>query len=70
MPYMNNNHIGFENLPSLISILETAFSDTDKVVTMERQLQNLRQANWDFSTYYIEFVNYVINTKWNEAAKR
>ena len=31
---------------------------------------SLRQANRDFSTYYVEFTRYAADTNWNEAAKR
>src|SRR5258705_8901891 len=58
------------NLAGLISILDTAFGDPDKVATAERKLRTLRQANRDFSTYYAEFVRYAADTTWNEAAKR
>ena len=70
MPHITNDRINLENVASLISILETAFGDPDKVVTMERKLRNIRQANRDFSTYYAEFVHYAADTIWNEAAKR
>ena len=69
-PHITNDHINLDNVGSLISILETAFGDLDKVATAERKLRNLRQANRDFSTYYAKFVRYAADTTWNEAAKR
>ena len=69
-PHITNDYIDLDNMGSLISILETAFGDWDKVVTVERKLRNLQQANQDFSTYYAEFVRYAANTIWNEVAKR
>ena len=68
--HINNYYIALDKLAGLISILDTAFGDPDKVATAERKLRNLRQANRDFSTYYAEFVHYAANTTWNEAAKR
>lgn len=70
MPYINNNYIGLNHIASLISILVTAFGDLDKVVTKQRKLRKLQQANWDFSKYYTEFVYYATETTWNEVAKR
>ena len=70
MPHITNDCINLDNVGSLISILETAFGDPDKVATTERKLQNLRQANRDFSTYYTKFVCYAADTTWNEVAKQ
>ena len=69
-PHITNDCINLENVGSLISILETAFGDPDKIATAERKLRNLRQANQDFSTYYAEFMQYAADTTWNEVAKR
>ena len=67
--HITNDCINLHNVASLIGILETVFGNPNKVATMERKLRNLWQANWNFSTYYIEFVCYAANTTWNEAAK-
>ena len=46
-PHIANDRINLDDLAGLISILETAFGDPDKVATAERKLRNLRQANRD-----------------------
>ena len=38
MPHITNDRINLDNVGSLISILETAFSNPDKVATAERKL--------------------------------
>ena len=70
MPYITNDRINQDNLAGLIGILETAFGNLDKVVTTERKLRNLRQANRDFPTYYAKFVGYAADTTSNEVAKK
>ena len=62
MLHIANDYINLDNLAGHISILETAFGDPDKVTTIERKFRNLQQANWDFATYYAEFVHYAADT--------
>ena len=69
-PHIEDDRIDLDDLAELIGILETTFGDPDRVAIAERKLRSLRQANWDFSTYYAEFIRYAADTNWNEAAKR
>ena len=69
-PHIKDDRIDLADLAELIGILETAFGDPDRVAIVERKLRSLRQANWDFSTYYAEFTSYAADTNWNEVAKR
>jgi hypothetical protein len=55
---------------ALITILENAFGDPDRVRTAERNLQNLRQKNRNFSDYLADFPRYAAEVSWNDAAKR
>ena len=69
-PHIEDDRIDLDDLAELIGILETAFGDPNRVTTAARKLRSLWQANWDFSTYYIEFTRYAADTNWNKAAKR
>ena len=62
MPHFEDDRIDLDDLAELIDILETTFGDPDRVATAERKLRSLRQANWDFSTYYAEFTRYAADT--------
>jgi hypothetical protein len=50
----------------LITVLETAFEDTDHVATAEQKLEVLKQMNCNFSTYYVEFQQYAADVQWKD----
>jgi hypothetical protein len=67
--HITNKGINLTDLPALITALETAFGNPDHVATAERKLEMLKQADYDFSTYYAEFQHYATDIQWNDPAK-
>jgi len=57
-------------MEALITLLENAFGDPDRVRTTERNLQSLRQKNRNFSDYLADFQRYAAEVSWNDTAKR
>ena len=69
-PYNLETTIDFTNVTALLNVLEAAFGDPDRIGTVERKLESLKQTNRDFSTYNAEFSRHVANTQWNDAARK
>jgi Retrotransposon gag protein len=65
LPYVQSSGVNLENVTALMEVLETAFGDPDRVGSAERALENLRQGNRDFATYYAEFSRLVADVDWN-----
>ena len=57
-------------MEALITLVENAFGDPDRVRTTKRSLQSLRQKNRNFSDYLADFQRYAADVSWNDAAKR
>ena len=57
-------------MEALITLLENAFGDPDRVRTAKWNLQSLRQKNRSFSDYLADFQRYAAQVSWNDAAKR
>lgn len=53
--YVTNDRINLENLGALITILENAFSNPNRVAEEEMKLCTIEQGNRDFAAYYAEF---------------
>jgi len=70
LPLINEGNINIASVEALITLLENAFGDPDRVRTAERNLQNLRQKNRNFSDYLADFQRYAAEVSWNDAAKR
>jgi len=70
IPFVANHRIDLPDVDALITILENAFGDPDRVATAERELNKLRQTNREFSLYYAEFQRLVAELDYNEAAKK
>ena len=70
LPLINEGNINIASVEALITLLENAFGDPDRVRTAERNLQNLCQKNRNFSDYLADFQRYAAEVSWNDAAKR
>ena len=53
----------------LITLLTQAFNDSNSKITAQWEMYNLKQANWDFSTYLAEFLYLTLNTEYDDNTK-
>jgi len=70
LPLIDEGNINIASVEALITLLENAFGDPDRVRTAERNLQSLRQKNSNFSDYLADFQRYAAEVSWNDTAKR
>jgi len=70
LPIIDEGNINIARVEALITLLENAFGNPDRVRTAERNLQSLRQKNRNFSDYLADFQRYAAEVSWNDAAKR
>jgi len=70
LPLIDEANINIASVEALITLLENAFGDPDRVRTTEGNLQSLRQKNRNFSDYLADFQRYAAEVSWNDAAKR
>jgi len=70
LPLIDEGNINIASVEALITLLENAFGDPDRVRTAERNLESLRQKNRNFSDYLADFQRYAPEVSWNDAAKR
>lgn len=69
MPHIGNDRVNLDNLAALITILENAFGNPNRVADAEHKLASLQKGTRDFSTNYAEFQRYASETSWNDSAK-
>jgi len=69
LPLIDEGNINIAGVKALITLLENVFSDPDRVLTAERNLQSLRQKNRNFSDYLADVQRYAAEISWNDAAK-
>ena len=67
--YVENDKVNLANLAALITILDTAFSNPNKVAKAESKLSTLQQGAREFALYYAEFQRYAADVQWDEVAK-
>ena len=70
IPYVNGAHVNLPDMEAFYAILENAFGDPDRVATATRELENLKQANREFSIYFADFQRLISELDWNDSAKR
>jgi len=70
MPYVRTGQIDLANLEALITVLDNAFGDPNRVATAERELRELRQKNRELSLYLADFTRIMADLQWDELAKR
>ena len=68
LPYIQNDQINLDNLAALITILEGAFGNPNKIADAEYKLNTIQQGTRDFSSYYAEFQRYTSEVGWNDLA--
>ena len=56
--YVENDKVNLANLATLIAILDTAFSNPNRVAEAESKLSTLQQGAREFALYYTEFQCY------------
>jgi len=70
LPLIDEGNINIASVEALITLLENALGDPDRVRTAKRNLQSLRQNNHNISDYLADFQRYAAEVSWNDAAKR
>ena len=66
---MENDKVNLANLATLIEILDTAFSNPNRVAEAKSKLSILYQGNREFILYYTKFQHYATDVQWDEVAK-
>jgi len=67
--YVANDRVNLANLAALITILDTAFGNPNRVAEAESKLSTLQQGAREFALYYAEFQRYAADVQWDEVAK-
>jgi len=67
--YVRNGRVNLPNLAALITILENAFSNPNRVAEAESKLSTIQQGARDFPSYYAEFQRYASEVTWDEQSK-
>ena len=61
--YVTDDRVNLANLGALITILENAFGNLNRVAEAEMKLCTIEQGNRDFATYYAEFQRYAVEVQ-------
>jgi len=69
LPLIGERNINIVSVEALITLLENAFSDPDRVRTGDQNQQRLHQKNCNLSDYRADFKRYAAELSWNDAAK-
>ena len=70
MPYLKDDSVDLPDLAALITLLEQAFDNPNRIADANRKLLSLVQANnTPFSVHYAEFQRYAAEGSWDEQAK-
>lgn len=67
--YVRNGTVDLETLADLITILDTAFGNPNRLAEAEAKLATIQQDGRDFSSYYAEFQRYAIDVNWDESSR-
>ena len=59
----------FVNFKTFISLLERIYNNASREHTVITKLENLRQQNRDFYSFFLEFLGLIRELNWNKAAK-
>ena len=70
LPLIDEGNINIASAEALITLLEKAFGDPDRVCTAERNLQSLRQKNRNLPDHLADFQQYAAALSCNDSAKR
>ena len=66
---MENDKVNLANLAALITILDTAFGNPNRVTEAKSKLSTLQQGAREFTLSYAEFQYYAVDVQWDEVAK-
>ena len=61
--YVENDKVNLEYLAVLITILDTAFGNPNRVAEAESKLSTLQQGTREFALYYMEFQCYATDVQ-------
>ena len=61
--YVQNDKVNLANLAALITILDTAFGNPNRVAEAESKLSTLQEGARDFALYYAEFQCYAADVQ-------
>lgn len=67
--YVRDDRVELDDLAALITILENAFGNPNRVAEAEAKLFAISQGSRDFRSYYAEFQRYASKVAWCESAK-
>ena len=67
--YVENDKVNLEDLAVLIKVLDTAFSNPNRVAEAESKLSSIQQEAREFVLYYAEVQHYATDIQWGEVAK-
>jgi len=70
LPLIDEGNINIASVEAVITLLENAFGNPNRVCTAEPNLQSQRPKNRNFSVYIADFQQYAAEVYWNDAAKR
>lgn len=68
-PYILDDRINLNTLADLLTILDTAFGNPNRVAEAEAKLATIQQGTRDFSSYYAEFQRYAAEVNWDEPSR-
>jgi hypothetical protein len=68
-PFVQNDRIDLPDLAGLITILDTAFGNPNRVAEAEAKLATIQQGTREFSSYYAEFQRHAAEVTWDDVAK-
>ncbi|MFX3648704.1 MAG: hypothetical protein ACE3JU_15345 [Paenibacillus sp.] len=66
--YVKDDRITLKDISELITLLDNAFGNPNRVADAEAKLATITMGSRDFSTYYAEFQCYAAETTWDEAS--
>ena len=72
LPYVTRDDVNtllVLSVEILTTLLTQAFSDSNSKITAQWEMHNLKQANWDFSTYLAEFLCLTLDTEYDDNTK-
>ena len=70
LPFIDKGVVDLACVDELWDVLDGAYEDPDKAGTAERELENLKQGNREFSVYFADFQRLMAELRWDTPAKR
>ena len=70
LPYIQRDRIDLATTDELWEVLDGAYEDPDRKGTAKRELENLKQANREFSVYFADFQRLMAELRWDDDARK